>query len=130
MNNPVKSRENLITISLFVACLAMFGFSNSDFETPKRIRYSINETEWKFKRDEVKNGFKPSLNDADWLNIKIPHDYNGGSDGVHNDVFQGRFDTKNDADKRMMYKGPGWYRTKINIDEKYKGKRVFQQFGD
>jgi beta-galactosidase len=93
-----------------------------------RERYAINDHDWKFMRAEVEKGFETSLNDKDWLNVSIPHDFNGGSDGVHNDVFKGRFDVKNDPDQRLMYKGPGWYRTKLTIDKSHAGKRVSLEF--
>ncbi len=112
----------------FLILSALFLTSGNKPNSRIRIRYSINESDWKFKREEVKNGFDISLNDTDWHSIKIPHDYNGGSDGKHYDVFLGRFDTKNDGDKRMQYTGPGWYRTTFSIDERHKNKRVFIEF--
>jgi len=121
-----KKMASVLCIVLFSCTIVSFFWSKS--ESQKRIRFSINNNPWKFKRDEVKNGFKPSLNDADWQNITIPHDYNGGSDGKNNDVFLGRFDTKNDVGKRLMYTGPGWYRTTFSIEEQQKGKRVFIEF--
>jgi len=126
MKNLFEFRKTIYALCLLITCSTFFSFSaNSD--SNQRVRFSINKNEWKFKREEVKNGFKPSLADNDWLSVTIPHDYNGGSDGVNNDIFKGRFDKK-DADKRMQYTGPGWYRTKLNIEEKYKGKRVFIEF--
>jgi beta-galactosidase len=94
----------------------------------ERRRYSINTNQWKFKRAEVPKAHEVGCDDASWLNITIPHDYNGGSDGVHQDVFKGRFDFENDLDQRLMYKGPGWYRTRFTIDKKFEGKRVFIEF--
>lgn len=116
---------------LSILC-AIFLYSFVDVKNGQsingRVRYSLNDIGWKFKRDEVQNGQKKSIDDSNWLKIKIPHDYNGGSDGVNNDVLKGRFDFKNDIDKRLMYKGPGWYRAEFVVDEKYKGKRVFIDF--
>jgi beta-galactosidase len=127
MRKHVNVRNTISLLCVIVISATLFSFS-SNTESNQRIRYTINKTDWKFKREEVKNGFKTALNDEEWLSITIPHDFNGGIDGVHNDVFKGRFDTKNDIDKRMMYTGPGWYRTELKIDEKYKGKRVFIEF--
>lgn len=119
-------KQTFVIISLVVTTCLLCSFGN---DTQKqRVRYSINKNPWKFIRTEVKNGQKPSLDVKDWLSITIPHDYNGGSDGVHNDVFTGRFDWKNDPDKRNMYKGPGWYRTEFTIEKQYQGKRIFIDF--
>jgi len=115
-----RSKTALILISLLLASTLV--------HSENRTRYSINNQGWKFIRKDVKNAQKPSFDDEDWLSIHLPHDFNGGSDGVHNDVFLGRFDFRNDRDKRLMYKGPAWYRTKLSVDEKYKGKRIFIEF--
>jgi beta-galactosidase len=127
MNKQFKVQRILSVLCLIMISFTLFSFS-SNTDSKQRVRYAINKNDWKFKREEVKNGFQTSLKDNDWLSITIPHDYNGGSDGVHKDMFQGRFDVKNDIDKRLQYTGPGWYRTKFNIEEKYKGKRIFIEF--
>jgi beta-galactosidase len=126
----IKKAELRRSISIFTLLVitSFFLGSGSKSNPKQRIRFSINENEWKFKREEVKNGFGVSLKDSDWLSIKIPHDYNGGSDGKHNDVFLGRFDTKNDGDMRLQYTGPGWYRTTFLIGEQHTNKRVFIEF--
>ena len=120
----VRKRDLPALIVLIVAA-AQLAAAGTAFE---RVRYSINDNEWKFKRAEVDQGHTPGLNDDSWLKVTIPHDYNGGIDGVHNDVFKGRFDFENDVDQRLMYKGPGWYRTSFTVDETFKGKRVFIEF--
>ena len=120
-------RTHLIAI-ITAVLLVMFASSAFRKKDNARVRYSINDYEWKFIREDVKNAHKASFKDEDWLTVRLPHDFNGGSDGVHNDVFQGRFDFSNDQDKRLMYKGPAWYRTTLEVDEAYKGKRVFIEF--
>ncbi|MDA3894299.1 MAG: beta galactosidase jelly roll domain-containing protein [Salinivirgaceae bacterium] len=120
------TRKLILFSSLMVVCLAFLSFN----QKPKteRIKETINKNEWKFIRSDVKNAQKVKFNDTEWTSVTIPHDFNGGSDGVHNDVFNGRFDFKNDPDKMTMYKGPAWYRTTFSIDEKHENKRVFIEF--
>ena len=113
----------VIVVAFGIFC--PFVQAETSFE---RAHYSINTSEWKFKRAEVPKGHEIGFDDGDWLTVTIPHDYNGGSDGVHKDVFKGRFDFDNDTDRRLMYKGPGWYRTRFVIDKKYEGKRIFIEF--
>ena len=116
-------------LSLVIGVLFLISCPPVQAETSfERVHYSINTNDWKFKRAEVEKGHEIGFDDGDWLKVTIPHDYNGGSDGVHKDVFKGRFDFDNDVDQRLMYKGPGWYRTRFVIDEKYEGKRVFIDF--
>lgn len=109
-----------------IVFIGIYFLSSFTAAADKRIKYSINNNEWKFKKEDVKNAHKVSFKDSEWLSVNIPHDFNGGSDGVNNDVFEGRFDFENDV--RTMYKGPAWYRTKFKIDEDQKGKRVFVEF--
>jgi beta-galactosidase len=118
MNN--WSRKVLLALSFL---LSFSSFSNAQ---EIRTSFSINKNDWKFIKKEVKNAYKSSCKDDDWQSIQIPHDFNGGSDGINSDVFTGRFDFENDV--RTMYKGPAWYRTHFTIDENQKGKRVFIEF--
>ncbi len=114
-------------ISVLMSSLFFFSFNNSD-EGFTRTRYSLDNNTWKFKKGEVKNAYKTKFNDEDWLSVTIPHDFNGGIDGVNNDVFTGRFDFEMDPDHRNMYKGPGYYRVDFNVDNKYAGKKIFIEF--
>ncbi len=123
----MKKRLTVTKIISFLCIALVVGFG-PDAHAKQRVRFSINTTAWKFKEGDVKNASKPAHNDKDWLRVTIPHDFNGGSDGKHFDVFKGRFDFKNDPDKRMMYTGPAWYRTEFTIEEQHKGKRVFIEF--
>ncbi len=121
------SRKTVLSVAIVVIFggFCQFVQAETSFD---RVRYSINKNEWKFKRAEVEKGHEIGLKDDGWLKVTIPHDYNGGVDGVHSDVFNGRFDFENDVDKRLMYKGPGWYRALFTIDKQYEGKRVFIEF--
>src|SRR5512133_2441407 len=112
------------SLLILVLSLGLKSFSPNS-TSPNRVRFSINKNSWKFFLGGDKNASKKGFNDAGWQSITIPHDFNGGIDGINNSVFKGRFDFENDPDKRMMYKGPGWYRTSFQIDKKFTGKRVF-----
>lgn len=114
-------------IAALLICIIFTGFTKQP-EPAQRTIYSINKNNWKFKLGDDKNAFKKSFNDASWLDITIPHDFNGGIDGVNDNVFQGRFDFDNDPDKRLMYKGPAWYRTTFTVDQNHSGKKVFLEF--
>ncbi len=120
-------KKLIYTVGLLSAMLILFSF-NSTQNKFDRIRTSLNDSGWKFKRAEVKNAYQVNYKDNDWLKVTLPHDFNGGSDGVHNDVFKGRFDFELDPDKRNMYKGPGYYRTQFTVSSQYTGKRVFVEF--
>ncbi|PKQ61450.1 hypothetical protein BZG02_15975 [Labilibaculum filiforme] len=106
--------------------VGIYFFSSIEALAENRSKHSINKNDWKFKKEDVKNAHKAFFNDSEWLRVTIPHDFNGGSDGVNRDVFDGRFDFENDV--RTMYKGPAWYRTKFSVDKKQLGKRIFVEF--
>ncbi len=123
----ISFKYSIFVFLIPLICIVLVSFNVSS-ENNKRIRYSINKNEWEFKLGEETNAFKKSFNDADWLKVTIPHDFNEGINGVNDNVFEGRFDFKNDPDKRMMYKGPGWYRTKFSLDKQFEGKKIFIEF--
>ncbi len=118
---------NLMVLGLcFLASIQLGNAAEkADGDNPRKT-YSINKSGWKFKRADVKNAHKPKFDDSKWLDITIPHDFNGGSDGIHKDVFDSRFDLSTDT--RKMYKGPAWYRTTLDFDKKDAGKRIFVEF--
>lgn len=120
-------KKSTSLLAIFIVTLMLFSF-NETSNPFQRVRYSLNNQHWKFHKADVKNAHKVSFKDEAWLDITIPHDYNGGSDGVNYDVFKGRFNFAMDPDERTMYKGPAWYRTEFTVDSKYVGKRVFIEF--
>ena len=101
---------NFIFIISIISCSEVNDFTG--------IKYSINDNDWKFIREDVPEANKIEFNVADWLSVTIPHDWNGGIDGIHDDVFTGP----------EMYMGPGWYRVNLNIENKYSDKQIFINF--
>lgn len=95
--------------------LMMFFISISKFYAQgNRQLISLNESNWRFLKQDVSNFSDVNLKDTDWLKIKIPHDWNGGIDGVNFDVFKGP----------EMYLGVGCYRNRFNVDKSLKGKQL------
>jgi beta-galactosidase len=83
-----------------------------------RSKISLNDSLWTFIKHDTTNASEIGFIDTSWLQVKIPHDWNGGSDGVNNDVFSGS----------NMYRGIAWYRSHFYLDNHYKGKRLFITF--
>ena len=89
----MKKKIYLFAIIVLTIILnAQFVFSGFEREI-----INMNETGWKFIRQDVTDAEKLSFDDSGWLEISIPHDWNGGIDGVHDDIFTGP----------NMYKGIG-----------------------
>lgn len=124
----LKKLGKLLSVALLATGYLFLINFDVNSEEQKRLRYTINNSDWKFKLGDTKNAFKKSFDDSEWLSVSIPHDFNGGVDGVNNNVFLGRFDFNNDPDQMLMYKGVGWYRTNFVIEKKYEGKKVFIEF--
>jgi beta-galactosidase len=78
----------------------------------------LNDSSWRFIRQDVANAQESGFDDAGWLPVSIPHDWNGGIDGVHDDVFTGP----------DMYLGIGWYRSEFFIPSSYDNKRIVIKF--
>jgi beta-galactosidase len=83
-----------------------------------RVVQSLNRLNWKFIREDVSNAQDIVFDDSKWLKVSIPHDWNGGIDGKHFDVFNGP----------SMYLGTGWYRLNFKPDEKLKNKKISIKF--
>lgn len=103
--------------------LLMFFLSVSILYSNGREKININEN-WKFKKGEYGYGYKISLVESGWEKINIPHTWNVW------DSFDDR-DWDEDPDFEIAeyyYRGPGWYRKLININENDKGKQIFIEF--
>ncbi len=100
----------VIFVTTFTKCTKDNSFTG--------LKFSINKNNWRFKKQNVVDAMKPGYNDSNWLNVSIPHDWNGGIDGVNFDVFTGP----------NMYMGPAWYRVNFTLDKKYKNKQIQIKF--
>jgi beta-galactosidase len=83
-----------------------------------REKTLMNGLDWKFKKADVAGAQATAFVDAAWATIKLPHDFNGGIDGVNNDMFNGP----------SQYRGPGWYRTHFTVAATNSTKKVFLEF--
>jgi beta-galactosidase len=67
---------------------------------------------WKFIKADVNGAEAISFDDSKWSQVTLPHTWND------QDTLKGS----------NYYRGPGWYRIKLDIPETAKDKRVFIQF--
>ncbi|MCF8262085.1 MAG: DUF4982 domain-containing protein [Melioribacteraceae bacterium] len=108
-----RIQYSLVSAFVFFTFLSTISVAQSG-----REKVNINNDGWKFIREDIAEASQVNYDDSQWYDITIPHDYNGGIDGVHDDVFTGP----------SMYKGIGWYRKSLNIDSTDIGKKIFLQF--
>ena len=74
--------------------------------------------DWKFKLGEVQNAESPTLDDADWRQLDLPHD------------FQIEMPWNEKASRGRGFKdmATGWYRKTFEADKTWQGKRVILDF--
>ncbi|MBD0286933.1 MAG: glycoside hydrolase family 2 protein [Flavisolibacter sp.] len=73
---------------------------------------------WKFHKGEVSNGDKPTLNDADWRQVNLPHDWS----------IEGPFDEQWASATAYLPAGIGWYRKTFELGPSLPSKNIFLYF--
>ncbi|MBA2514195.1 MAG: glycoside hydrolase family 2 protein, partial [Solirubrobacterales bacterium] len=77
-----------------------------------RTRVTINDG-WKYRPDGLNLAERPAMPDSDWQRVNLPHTWNV------TDPFD---------DSPSYRRGIGWYRKRLTLDEKLRGKRIFLHF--
>ncbi|HEU4767079.1 MAG TPA: beta-galactosidase GalB [Pyrinomonadaceae bacterium] len=82
-------------------------------------RVSFND-DWRFQLGDVKNGQDASLNDAQWRQLDLPHDWS----------IEGEFSEKHPAGTGggALPGGIGWYRKTFTLPATARGKQIFVEF--
>lgn len=118
-----------LTLFLFALLIHIAAFANAG-----RIVESFNFG-WKFYAGDIANGESTSLNDSEWQNINVPHDFQ-----IHQPwVAPGKDERADNSDiganvksrlssRAFKEMGIGWYRKTITPDASWKGKRIIIDF--
>jgi len=80
------------------------------------VKINLGETPWKFYKGNIANGQSPTLNDASWKDVGIPHSWNDTDTYINQ---------KSGGGDGSMFGGPCWYRKHFTIDSKYAGRKIF-----
>ena len=104
-----KNKFLLVLVGLFVTNVIMAG--------GERQKELFNFG-WKFKLGEVENAESVSLDDSEWRNLDLPHD------------FQIEMPWNEKASRGRGFKdmATGWYRKTFEASKEWKGKRVILDF--
>jgi beta-galactosidase len=78
----------------------------------KRIVVGINDN-WKFHQGGTEYADDPSFDDTKWQLVTLPHTWNA------TDPFD---------DDETYFRGIGWYRKTLDLDDKFRNKKVFLFF--
>ena len=112
-----RKRNFVITAASFVLCFVVtqIGVANSR----PGLRMSFNR-DWRFQLGDLANGQDGSLNDAQWRQLDLPHDWS----------VEGEFSEKHPAGTGggALPGGIGWYRKTFTLPASVRGKLVFIEF--
>ncbi len=112
-NKIINMRITSVFLTLLFT-LSLFANNNND---KVRINTLFN-FDWKFKAGEVRDAQKPELNDADWRQLNLPHDFQ----------FDQPWDKAGGGARGYKVMGEGWYRKSFKADSTWKGKQVVLDF--
>ena len=114
IRKPMKPTNVIIALCVLLLT-ASFSFANS--RPGKRV--SFNQ-DWRFQLGDVANGQSETVNDAQWRQLNLPHDWS----------IEGEFSETNPAGTGggALPGGVGWYRKTFTIPITAKGKLIFIEF--
>ncbi|MHA1339788.1 MAG: glycoside hydrolase family 2 TIM barrel-domain containing protein [Promethearchaeota archaeon] len=86
------------------------------------------EDEWLFHLGDIENGQDPKLNDEEWKEVEIPHDWS--IEGKFKQIRDENWFFFQNLDHRIGYlpQGIGWYRKHIFIPKEYENKKIIILF--
>jgi beta-galactosidase len=109
-----KIRNTLVILFLLLAS-GMLAYATS--RPGKTVSF---DQDWRFHLGDVVSGQDPNLDDSQWRQLNVPHDWS----------IEGEFDERNPAGTGggALPGGIGWYRKTFNVPLTSKGKLVFIDF--
>lgn len=109
--------RNLITTGLFVLCLFVADVCFANPRPGRRVSFNQG---WRFQLGDVANGQNASLNDAQWRQLDLSHDWS----------IEGEFSEKHPAGTGggALPGGVGWYRKMFTMPASASGKVVLVEF--
>jgi beta-galactosidase len=109
---PLRSLLLLCALALSASLHAQAAVVHDAAPAAVRTRYAIDDN-WKFSYGETNLAWSPSVSDADWEAVSIPHTWNA------HDVVD---------DVPGYARGIGWYRKELRLDSALAGKKIFLYF--
>jgi beta-galactosidase len=113
----IDIQNDIIKIILFIVYMSI-SLNASNNETIRKTE-NFNK-DWKFNLGDVTNGQDIKLDDSNWRELNLPHDWS----------IEGKFDKDNPATVGggALPGGIGWYRKSFTIPETDKDKLIFIEF--
>lgn len=95
-----------------------FIFINTTLYAQQTRQTILFNDGWKFYKGDVTNPDEPSLNDAKWRQVDLPHDWS----------IEGPYDEKWASATAYLPAGIGWYRKTFKINPNLRSKNIFLYF--
>ena len=105
------------TYASILLILLALSTNSIGFAQPVRQTNSFNDG-WKFHKGDMPDGFNPTLNDADWKPLDLPHDWS----------IEGPFEEQWASATGYLPGGIGWYRKAFELAPSMRSKKIFLYF--
>lgn len=102
---------SLLLILVNLICLTT-GFAQQSRQT------ILFNSDWRFHKGDMTNGDKPTVNEADWKTVDLPHDWS----------IEGPFEEQWASATAYLPGGIGWYRKAFDITPGMQSKKLFLYF--
>ncbi len=118
-SNVKKIFFQMIILSLFSILISPASFLNASPQSKERVKENFDNN-WRFHLGDVNNGQNITINDSQWRELNLPHDWS----------IEGKFNKNNPAGVGggALPGGIGWYRKTFTLPESDKDKLVFINF--
>ena len=128
-------RENIVCLKVVIALAVMLMVSGTVVaEDTARTVESLNFG-WRFHAGDVDGGETATLDDSDWEEVNVPHDFQISQPWIAPaaDERADNSDQASNVKSRLSARafkemGIGWYRKTITPDESWKGKHIVLDF--
>ena len=127
-------RLSLLSSKLFAVALLLAASLPAAAQSRQE---TLLNTDWKFAKGEQSDGASPTLNDARWQTVRIPHDWaiSGPFDGK-NDLQAVKIEQNNEKTATLKagrtgglpFVGVGWYRRALAVPKLGKGGQAVLLF--
>jgi|WetSurMetagenome_2_1015567.scaffolds.fasta_scaffold00005_146 beta-galactosidase len=97
--------KHLTSARIIITILMTMGFAiYSDAQDSGRVIIDFNYN-WKFHKGDIESGQNPKLDDKEWRDLDLPHDWS----------IEGPFSRDNSSCTGYLPGGIGWYRKKFSV---------------
>ena len=122
ITKPIKLTLLVFLTFLFCAC-NQIQKKDSNENPRKKILFDFD---WKFQLGDIENGQLTDLDDVDWRNVDLPHDWSiedipGTNSPIDSNTIGG-------ISNGYFVGGIGWYRKSFEIPKDFNGKKLMLEF--